>query len=118
MQEAYERLRISLWVGIAVVLAAVLPFWPAGFFTLVRLVVCALCIYVIVASRGLDTPYTVALGFIALLFNPVIPVHLNKLLWVPIDLGVAYFFWRILEKGASVLEVGAAVDSRPSVDPE
>ena len=50
-----------------------------------------------VVRRDLETKYAVALGFIAILFNPLIPVYLSKLLWVPIDLGVAYFFWRLTE---------------------
>ena len=41
MQEAHERLRISLWVAIAVLVAGIPPIWPIGYYTLVRLVVCA-----------------------------------------------------------------------------
>jgi len=41
MQEAHARLRISLWVAIAVLVAGIPPIWPIGYYTLVRPVVCA-----------------------------------------------------------------------------
>ena len=98
--ETNERLRLSLWVAIVVLVAAVLPIWPSGYYTIVRLVVCGVSIYAIVVRRDLGPYRTVALGFIALLFNPIIPVDLYKHLWMVINLGVAFFFWR-LTKGTT-----------------
>ncbi len=102
MQDAHERLRISLWVAITVLVAGIPPIWRIGYYTLVRPVVCAVSIYAIATRRDLDSRYTVAPGAIAPLFNPVFPVYLNKMLWVPIDLGVAYFFWRLAERPPEV----------------
>jgi hypothetical protein len=59
----------------------------------------------------------VALGFIALLFNPVFPVYLGKPLWVLIDLGVAYFFWRLAERPPEVTAGEPEVDSDPPPAP-
>ena len=97
MHVSQKRLRISCWIAIAVVLAGIPPIWPIGYYTLVRLIVSVVAICAIVVRRDLDAPYTVGLAFIALLFNPIFPVHLGKLLWIPVDLGVAYFFWRLSE---------------------
>jgi len=59
---------------------------PYGYFTLMRLVVCATAIFVIViAARSSQTWGIWLFGIIAALFNPLIPVHLTKGLWRPID---------------------------------
>ena len=62
-----------------------------GYYTFLRLVVCASCAYEGCVGLGSDKKSTwpwAALG-VALLFNPVIPVHLKKGTWVCIDVGVA-----------------------------
>ena len=41
---------------------------------------------------------TVGLAVVALLFNPFVTVHLPRLLWAPIDIGVAYWFWTIIDR--------------------
>ncbi len=93
-EKTSDKLPVAAWVVIAALVAAVPPIWPIGFYTLLRLVVCAFVIYALVARPKLrGGGLGVALGFVALLFNPIFPVYLDKALWVPIDLGVAYFFW-------------------------
>jgi hypothetical protein len=68
---------------------------PIGYYTLLRLVVTIGSVAVVVAEmeKGI-TPWVIAFGLLALLFNPFIPVYLNdKDAWVPIDLigGVLFF---------------------------
>ena len=68
---------------------------PIGYYTLLRLVVTIGSVAVVVAEmeKGI-TPWVIAFGLLALLFNPIIPVYLNdKDAWVPIDLigGVLFF---------------------------
>ena len=68
---------------------------PIGYYTLLRLVVTIGSVAVVVAEmeKGI-TPWVLAFGLLALLFNPFIPVYLNdKDAWVPIDLigGVLFF---------------------------
>jgi len=65
---------------------------PYGYYTLMRLVVCATAIFVmVVAAKSRQTWAIWANAVIALLFNPIAPVHLTKGLWQPIDfiIGVA-----------------------------
>ncbi len=95
MNESEQRLRIALRIGVAILVIGIPSVWPIGYYTLVRLVVCAAAIYTIVVRRGIDSPHLVGLAFIVLLFNPLIPVELGKALWVVIDLGVAYYFWQL-----------------------
>jgi hypothetical protein len=73
---------------------------PYGFYTLLRLVVTITAGLVaygwLQRDRGSVVPF--AFGGIAILFNPLIPVHLSRAAWAPIDLVVAAAFllamWR------------------------
>ena len=59
---------------------------PYGYYTLMRLVVCATAVFVlVVAARGGQMWAVWVYSIIALLFNPVVPVHLTKGLWQPLD---------------------------------
>ncbi len=113
MNESEQRLRIALRIAIAVLVIGIPTVWPIGYYTLVRLVVCAAAIYTIAARRGMDSPHLVGLAFIALLFNPVIPVYLSKALWVVIDLAVAYYFWQLSSDAFGQVAAGSdsGVDS-------
>lgn len=68
---------------------------PIGYYTLLRIVVTIGSVAVVVAEmeKGI-TPWVLAFGLLAILFNPIIPVYLNdKQAWMPIDLvgGVLFF---------------------------
>ena len=73
-----------LWIG-----AAPLPY---GYYTLLRLVatiVFAWAAYVAYQGKHNFLPY--AFGLLALLFNPIIVVHLEKTLWSAIDVAAGIF---------------------------
>lgn len=93
-----ETLRLALWIAIVALIAAIPPIWPYGYFVLLRLGVTAVAIFAIVVLRGSNPADLVGLAVVALVFNPLIPVHLPKLAWVPIDLGVAVYFWSVLRR--------------------
>jgi len=80
---------------------------PYGYYTLMRLVVCATAIFVIVIAAKSRQMWAVRLyAIIGLLFNPLIPIHLTKGIWQPIDflaaaaLVVAAFTIKRREAGA------------------
>ncbi len=84
----------------AVLLAVgVLPL-PYGYYTLLRLVVCLTCAFLAFQEWKTDEtikPWVVVLGLVAILFNPVIPVHLTKGIWAVLDLAsaaVLVVYWR------------------------
>jgi len=65
---------------------------PYGFFTVLRFVVCASSIYLAwLAYDHTNSWAAYVFGFIAILFNPVIPVYLNKPLWLKIDIITGLF---------------------------
>lgn len=87
--------------------------WPYGYYTLLRLVVCAAACWIAFVSfksessfRWVGWPF----ALIALLFNPIAPVHLDREVWGVIDLVVAAVFgiaiWPSL---ATMDETGAEV---------
>ena len=78
-------------IGLALCLAAMAPL-PYGFYTFVRITV---TIIGIVAAldfyKNKDEVWFLFVG-IALLFNPIIPIYLNREIWFFIDLIVAGAF--------------------------
>lgn len=96
-----ERPTLFFLIPAALLVIAVLPL-PYGYYTLLRLVV---TIAAVVAALGLyqarqAVVWTVIfMGAVALLFNPIITVRLDRSAWLPIDLGLAVFFtWLALSR--------------------
>lgn len=83
---------------IARVVASALLFWalarhPYGYFTLLRWVVCATAAYSAYVSATVNrVPWAWVLGFIALLFNPLIPARIDRATWAYLDVAVGIFF--------------------------
>jgi uncharacterized membrane protein YesL len=74
-------------------LLALFSGWPYGYYTLLRLVVFVTsCLIAIAAYRMQQQGWVVGIGIIALLFNPFIPVHLDKSTWRILDFIVAFIF--------------------------
>ena|SRR5579859_5744626 len=65
---------------------------PYGYYQLTRLVVCAICVYgAIRSSEQHDEGWTLAYGFVAVLFNPIFPVRLARSTWEVLDVIAALF---------------------------
>jgi hypothetical protein len=82
-----------LWpfvVAILLIILAIPPGWPYGFYMLLRLVVCGVAIYgAMQANMQRREGWVWTLGGLAVLFNPLIPFHLGKDAWALIDLASA-----------------------------
>jgi hypothetical protein len=67
---------------------------PYGFFTLLRFIVCAVGVYLAYKTYESDREslWVWVFGGIAVLFNPIIPIHLQREIWVIIDVIVGGFF--------------------------
>jgi hypothetical protein len=76
---------------IARIIAAGLLVWslarhPYDYYTLMRWIVCATAGYLTYVSYdSKKTPWVWVFGGIAILFNPIIPIHLKKTTWAAID---------------------------------
>lgn len=66
---------------------------PYGYYTLLRLVVSAAALYgVAVAVRRRAEGWAITLAVVVLLFNPIIPVHLDRATWAVLDIVAALVF--------------------------
>lgn len=84
---------VLLLVAVAFLLFALVDGLPYGYFFLLRFVVCAVSVGVAVFSYKTERVWAVWLfGFVAVLFNPLVPVYLTREIWVVIDVIVAAFF--------------------------
>src|SRR4030065_2191081 len=69
----------------AVSLLFALAPWPYGYYQLLRFVVCGVASYIAFVAYNRQKMWAVWLfGFIGVLFNPLIPIHLSRELWQPI----------------------------------
>ena len=76
-----------------VILLGALGDWPYGYYQLLRFVVCGVSVYVAFVAYGWKKLWAAWLfGFITVLFNPLVPIHLSRELWQPIDLVCAIVF--------------------------
>ena len=86
-----------LWLLPAGMLLLALAPLPYGYYTLLRLVVTGCAGFISYQSYEKKSKAWLAIfGFIALLFNPIIPVHLDRETWAIIDMicaGVFVFHW-------------------------
>ncbi len=82
----------ALWfVPAAMLLIALAPL-PYGYYTLLRLVVCVSAGTVAYLSWPKHAAWSVGFIVVALLFNPLIIVALDRGTWAPIDVGVAILY--------------------------
>jgi hypothetical protein len=80
-------------LGVAAVLMLVLGSsltWPYAYFSLLRVVVFGCAVYFAWLLLEADQAgWAVALGGVALLFNPFLPIYLNRAIWQVLDVVVA-----------------------------
>lgn len=80
---------------------------PYGYYTLLRILVCASTAYLAWQHYNYCaelTWWTLLLGFIAVLFNPIIPIHLEREIWAPIDVISAAVLIVHMIKSQKILE--------------
>lgn len=74
-------------------LVAALADWPYGYYQLLRFVTCGVAAYIAYLAYQRQKMWAAWLfGLIAVLFNPLIPVHLNREAWAIIDCTCAMVF--------------------------
>lgn len=77
----------------AIMLVGALAKWPYGYYTLLRIVVCGTAVFSAFLGYATNRIWAIwPFGAIALLFNPLISVHLKKDTWQAIDLLTAIVF--------------------------
>jgi uncharacterized membrane protein YhaH (DUF805 family) len=68
---------------------------PYGYYTFTRIVTCGIAALIALVGfreRPAVQAWSVLLALIAVLFNPFLPIHLNRSIWFYLDLGAAAVF--------------------------
>ena len=85
----------------ALMLFGALGQWPYGYYQLLRFTVCGISIFIaFMAYRWQQLWATWLFGFMAVLFNPLNPIHLPRQVWRTINVTCAFLFVAI----ASILK--------------
>ncbi len=94
-----NEVKTWLAVSVAALFIGVLPM-PYGYYTLLRIIVCGSMVYLAYKSQYIDVikSHRIALIIIAILFNPIIPIHFDRMHWVLIDMGVGAYLFMILRR--------------------
>ena len=95
MTKSITEKRPHLIPGIiaAIMLFCALAPWPYGYYQLLRFVVCGAALYTAFMAYNWQKIWAAWLfGVVAILFNPLIPIHLSRELWQPIDVICALTF--------------------------
>ena|SRR5271155_6210391 len=81
-----------IWlIPVAVLLLATARL-PYGYYTVLRIAVFVFAAVIAIAewNEGVQGQViSIAFGFVALLFNPLVPIHLKRATWFYIDIGIA-----------------------------
>lgn len=83
-----------LFVPAVMLLLALAP-WPYGYFVFLRLVVCAASVWIAFAVLGRNTNSKIGWAFvaIAILYNPIIRVPLEREIWMVVNVVTAVPFF-------------------------
>ncbi|MGO7954924.1 DUF6804 family protein [Rhizobium leguminosarum] len=91
---------------VALLIIALLPL-PYGYYSFLRVVIAASAAYLAwqdYRKKNAFNGWSLILSMVALLFNPLIPVYLDRESWFVIDLAVAGIFamrWHVSADGGS-----------------
>ena len=93
MATTQKQIIIPSIVVMILLLIAIFPIEEYGYYILLRWIVCLTAIYIAYFSYEAEKIYwTWVMGIIALIFNPLIPFHLGKDIWIVVDLIAAIVF--------------------------
>jgi hypothetical protein len=87
--------RNIFWIAPIVIMAIGLLPMPYSFYSLSRIVVSACSVYFAVQLfKKADMTFVWVFGFLAVLYNPIVPVHLyDKEIWIVINIVTSIIFF-------------------------
>jgi len=92
MTKTQKQIIIPSIVVMILLVIAIFPIEEYGYYILLRWIVCLTAIYITYLSKDEKQYWTWVMGIIALIFNPLIPLHLGKEIWVVVDFIAAIVF--------------------------
>lgn len=74
--------KYATWTTIGLLLIAMVPALPYGYYNIMRWVVCACCAWLAVAAnRKLLVGWALVWAAVAAIYNPIIPVRASREIW-------------------------------------
>jgi len=99
-KETIRNKNIASGIAILMLLLAIPSgIWPYGYYVILRWIVSGIAVFVwwVASELGRKEWSWLMIG-IAILFNPLVPIHLDKETWVVIDFIVAILFFASINK--------------------
>lgn len=84
-----------VWLVPVVLLIVATSRLPYGYYTFMRIVTCGIAAVIAFAGfrdRPVVQAWSLLLALVAVLFNPFVPIHLDRQTWFYLDLGAAAVF--------------------------
>jgi hypothetical protein len=74
-------------INIVALLAGIPSIWPYGYYTLLRIITSVVCgILAYTAMKTNNKPSSVILWVTVFIYNPIVPLHLGKEIWIIVNL--------------------------------
>jgi hypothetical protein len=86
-----RSLRLALVVGALALLAAVYP-WPYGYYVFLRFLICGVATFGAYVALRQRSPLAFPFLAAGILFNPIVPAHMTRAIWIGVDVVVATGF--------------------------
>lgn len=88
-----KSIPLLVWVVPATLLAIAVAHLPYGYYTFTRIVTCgAATLIAVVGFRDRVIAWSILMVLVAVLFNPLLPIYLNRATWFYLDLAAAIAF--------------------------
>ncbi len=89
--------RWLFWIAVIALLAAAFPIWTYDYFVLLRFLVCPCFLFLAYRAWEFEeTGRIFVMATLAILFNPVVPVHLHRSTWQFVDIGAGLLMFSCL----------------------
>jgi hypothetical protein len=89
----FQAARVGAIISIILLVLAITARWPYGFYTFLRIVVCASAVCLAAQAYELGkAPLAWVMGGVAVLFNPVFPIYMQRAQWRWFDFIVLLVF--------------------------
>jgi hypothetical protein len=95
MTNSMKSIPRILWIVPPILLVIATARLPYGYYTFLRIVTCGVAAWIAYATyqEGPESKsWSIPFALIAALFNPILPVHLDRSTWFYLDIGAAGVF--------------------------
>ena len=71
---------------------AILPIMPYGYYMLLRVVICGVCLCQILSAHNKKLSLPIGLCLVAILYNPILTVSLTRGVWTILNIATLVYF--------------------------